>query len=180
MGGVDVSDQRITYYDPILHCCHNWVPIFLQILSIMRNITYVVHKDHYGKNTLSHKRFTMEWVKLCMQRAHLAFYENIDSEASFFTTALYATNTDNRLCKHCQQILDFDDLFSSFSQKKKDPESCTEECQQRRIVVELASTVLLCLIKRKRLASVVFDRKQFANLPCYLCSEHFDAFHNHM
>eukprot|EP00957_Ditylum_brightwellii_P075667 5750175-Ditylum_brightwellii.AAC.1 len=47
---------------------------------------------------------------------------------------------------------------------KKDPESCTEEWQQRRIDMELASTVLLCLMKRKGPASVVFGRKQFTEL----------------
>eukprot|EP00957_Ditylum_brightwellii_P182720 13917681-Ditylum_brightwellii.AAC.1 len=61
MEGVDVSDQRIAYHHPNLCCCHNWVPIFLKILSIMHNNAYVVHKDHYGKNVLCHKRFTMEW-----------------------------------------------------------------------------------------------------------------------
>eukprot|EP00957_Ditylum_brightwellii_P070557 5360646-Ditylum_brightwellii.AAC.1 len=101
MGGVDVSDQRIAYYHPNPCCHYNWVPIFMQILSIMHNNTYVVHKGHYGKNTLSHKRFTMEWVRLCTQKAHLAIYENIDSEASVSTTASYSTNTNNILCKCC-------------------------------------------------------------------------------
>eukprot|EP00957_Ditylum_brightwellii_P104033 7925814-Ditylum_brightwellii.AAC.1 len=101
MGGMDVSGQRIAYYHPNLCYCCNWVPIFLQILSIMHSNAYVTHNDYYGKKSLSYKRFTMEWVRLCMQRAHLAFYEIIDSEAFVSTTASYATNTDNRLCNRC-------------------------------------------------------------------------------
>eukprot|EP00957_Ditylum_brightwellii_P071088 5403246-Ditylum_brightwellii.AAC.1 len=61
MDRVGVYNQRIIYYHPNLCCSCNWVPIFLQIQSIMRNSAYVVHKDHYGNNALSHKRFTMEW-----------------------------------------------------------------------------------------------------------------------
>eukprot|EP00957_Ditylum_brightwellii_P202513 15330515-Ditylum_brightwellii.AAC.1 len=71
MGGVDISGQRVAYYHPNVHCCHNWVPIFLQILSIMHNNACLVHRDHHGTDTLPHKRFTMEWVKLAMERAHL-------------------------------------------------------------------------------------------------------------
>eukprot|EP00957_Ditylum_brightwellii_P028289 2137275-Ditylum_brightwellii.AAC.1 len=37
MGGVDLADQRIPYYHPDICSLWNWIPIFLQILSIMCN-----------------------------------------------------------------------------------------------------------------------------------------------
>lgn len=37
MGGVDISDQRIAYYHPNLRCLRNWIPIFIQIVSIIRS-----------------------------------------------------------------------------------------------------------------------------------------------
>ena len=37
MYGVDISDQRIAYYHPNLRCIQNWIPIFIQILRIVRN-----------------------------------------------------------------------------------------------------------------------------------------------
>eukprot|EP00957_Ditylum_brightwellii_P137829 10508354-Ditylum_brightwellii.AAC.2 len=121
MGGVDISDQRIPYDHPNVHCCHNWAPIFLKTLSIMCNNAYDVHKDQHGINALSHKRLTMEWVKIAMQRTHLAFYEHNDSEPSLASISSSTSIIDNRLCKgHCH-LLDFDNIFYSFPQRKKGP-----------------------------------------------------------
>ena len=48
MGGVDLSDQRISYYHPDLKCHRNWIPMFLQIMSIVRNNAYIVYCEHFG------------------------------------------------------------------------------------------------------------------------------------
>eukprot|EP00957_Ditylum_brightwellii_P180091 13718717-Ditylum_brightwellii.AAC.1 len=119
MGGVDRLDQSIAYYHPNVYCCCNWVPIFLQILSIMHENTYLVHRDYHGIDALSHKRFAMECVKLAMQRAHLSFYEHNDSEPSLASISSSTSNVDSILCKCCCQVLDFDDIFSSIPQRKK-------------------------------------------------------------
>ena len=59
MGGVDVADQQISYYHPSkLVCYRNWIPIFIQLLSIIRNNAYIVHCSNMEKDTLTHKEFS--------------------------------------------------------------------------------------------------------------------------
>ena len=70
MGGVDVADQRISYYHPSrLVCNRNWIPIFIQLLSIIRNNAYIVHCQNLGKNHLSHKEFTQQMISWLMTKA---------------------------------------------------------------------------------------------------------------
>ena len=55
MCGVDVADQRISYYRPSkLVCRRTWIPIFMQLLSIIRNNAYLVHRTNY-KNPATQK-----------------------------------------------------------------------------------------------------------------------------
>eukprot|EP00957_Ditylum_brightwellii_P019569 1475876-Ditylum_brightwellii.AAC.1 len=63
-------DQRIAYYHPNLCCHRNRMPIILQLLSIMRNNAFIVHKTDCRKSTKKHKMFAMEWVRLLMAKAH--------------------------------------------------------------------------------------------------------------
>ena len=75
MGGVDVSDQRISYYHPSnFRCQRTWLPIFLQLLSIIRNNDFIVHREYFGKKALSHKTFTLEMIDWLMNKAK--FYDN--------------------------------------------------------------------------------------------------------
>eukprot|EP00957_Ditylum_brightwellii_P155691 11852800-Ditylum_brightwellii.AAC.1 len=60
MCGVDTVEQRIAYYHPNLCCHRNWVPIFLQFLSIIQNNGVIVHKTDCSKSAKTHKMFTME------------------------------------------------------------------------------------------------------------------------
>ena len=69
MGGVDLSDQRIAYYHPDLRCYRNWIPMFIQVLSMIRNNSYVIHEDYYGKDALRHKVFALRFIKRLMDRA---------------------------------------------------------------------------------------------------------------
>ena len=71
MGGVDVADQRISYYHPSkLVCLRNWIPIFLQLLSIIRNNAYIIHRSNMKKDALTHKEFTQEIVSWLMSQAN--------------------------------------------------------------------------------------------------------------
>jgi len=38
MGGVDLADQRIAYYQQNLRCHRTWVPMFIQLLGIAQTI----------------------------------------------------------------------------------------------------------------------------------------------
>ena len=70
MGGVDVADQRISYYHPSkLVCYRNWMPIFIQILSIIRNNAYIVHQKIMGKDSQSQKFFTQKIISFLMNEA---------------------------------------------------------------------------------------------------------------
>ena len=67
MGGVDLVDQHIAYYHPNVRCRRNWLPMFIQLLSIIRTNSYIVHKKHFGKESLSHKKFTLEMISFFMK-----------------------------------------------------------------------------------------------------------------
>ena len=70
MGGVDLVDQRISYYHADLRCYRNWMPMFLQILSIIRNNSFIVHRHLKKDKAFSHKKFTYEIIEFLMRQAH--------------------------------------------------------------------------------------------------------------
>ena len=67
MCGVDLSNQRIVYYHPNLPCIRNWIPIFIQMLSIVRNNSFIIHLDFLKKDAKSHKKFTLDMVTYLME-----------------------------------------------------------------------------------------------------------------
>lgn len=72
MGGVDLTDQRISYYHPDLRCFRTWMPMCLQILSLIRNNSYCIHKDDENlqkqNEVLNHKVFTLGFIKSLMKK----------------------------------------------------------------------------------------------------------------
>ena len=70
MGGVDLCDQRISYYHCNFRCHRNWIPMFLQILSIVRNNAFIVYKELVKGKPMSHKKFTLEMIECLMKKAH--------------------------------------------------------------------------------------------------------------
>ena len=75
MGGVDLSDQRIAYYHPDMRCYRNWIPMFIQILSMVRNNSYLVYCDHYKSKAMSHKSFTLKMIDELMSESSF-YYQN--------------------------------------------------------------------------------------------------------
>ena len=69
MGGVDLADQRIAYYHPNTRALRTWVPMFMQILSLVRNNSYLVYRTNNPK-PMSHKKFTLELINVLLQEAH--------------------------------------------------------------------------------------------------------------
>ena len=80
MGGVDLADQQIAYYHPNLRCRINWIPMFIQVLSLIRNNTYIVHNETYGKQAKEHKKHVYEMIHYLMEQAH-KYYEVVDSKS---------------------------------------------------------------------------------------------------
>eukprot|EP00957_Ditylum_brightwellii_P000441 34066-Ditylum_brightwellii.AAC.1 len=63
MGGVDLIDQRISYYMLDFRCHRNWIPMFIKLLTMIRNNCYVVHSDSSGpKKCMTHKMFTLSMI----------------------------------------------------------------------------------------------------------------------
>ncbi len=63
MGGVNVFDQRISYYYPTNSVCQcTWLPFFLQLLIIIRNNAYLVHFQFMGDTSFLHKKFTLRII----------------------------------------------------------------------------------------------------------------------
>lgn len=69
MGGVDVADQRIAYYQPDLRCHRTWLPMFLQIMSIIRSNAFIVYKSCSVMKSMTHKQFTLEMISILMENA---------------------------------------------------------------------------------------------------------------
>ena len=67
--------RGISYYQPSnFRCQRTWLPIFLQLLSIIRNNGFIVYREFFGKKALSHKTFTLEMIDWLMSKAK--FYDN--------------------------------------------------------------------------------------------------------
>ena len=75
MGGVDLTDQRVAYYHPDMRCYRNWIPMLLQIVSMIRNNCFLIYNDHYGIKGMTHKKFTMEMIDALMSEASY-YYED--------------------------------------------------------------------------------------------------------
>ena len=77
MGGVDLTDQRIAYYHPDLRCLRNWIPMFIQVLSMIRNNCYVIHYECLQKDADTHKQFALNMIKGLMTKAINAYVKNL-------------------------------------------------------------------------------------------------------
>ena len=65
-----MADQRIACYMPNFHCQRNWVPMFIQILAIIRNNCFIVNREFYGsKRSDAHKCFTLSMIEDLVEKA---------------------------------------------------------------------------------------------------------------
>ncbi len=92
MSGVDLCDQFISYYHPNIRCRQNWVPMFIQMLSIIRSNSYIVHKTYYNKKSLSHKEFTLTMTNCLMNKAIGGESPSIRSN-SIITSSVHTPST---------------------------------------------------------------------------------------
>lgn len=85
MGGVDLSDQRIAYYHPDMRCYRNWIPMFIQILSMVRNNSYLVYYDHYkNKGAMTHKSFTLKMIDELMNKSTFHYQNDTQKNSEGF------------------------------------------------------------------------------------------------
>ena len=68
--GVDLADQKISYYHPYLPCHRTWVPMFIQFLYMIRLKSYICYVSHYKTNKhykpiITHKDFRWRLSNIC-------------------------------------------------------------------------------------------------------------------
>ena len=101
MGGVDMSDQFIAYYHPDLRCFRTWIPMFLQLISIIRSNSYLVYKSQFNNkprtrvNVLSHKSFTLAMIQCLLQKAEHLQRQSDDIRLTTTGAATLCTTTTN-------------------------------------------------------------------------------------
>ena len=102
MGGFDLADQRISYYQPDLRCRRNWIPMFIQILSIIRNNSFIVyHSTSTSKSKkLSHKEFTLKMIKNLIEHA----MHNYEGTTTHDTVSMSTISTQKNLMSPPQKI----------------------------------------------------------------------------
>ena len=56
MGGVHLVDQYIAYYQPNVPYQRNWILLFVQIMDIIHNYLYMVHKACFDRMGMSRRQ----------------------------------------------------------------------------------------------------------------------------
>ena len=194
MGGVDVADQRIAYYHPSnLVCQRNWIPIFIQLLSIIRNNAFIVHSKNMGKNATSHKEFTLEIISWLMLQAR---HQRISAAGRLKSTVIELSDSKedttkpvNKKQKVKGSTWALDELSNRFPSRFLTPKELHSRSSKGR------GTCVYCsasyLDRKKKGEKLKFDKEtkrpflhcSFCTLTsadkstCFLCKEHFDEFH---
>ena len=198
MGGVDLSDQRIAYYHPNIKCQRNWIPMFIQVLKIIRVNAYIVHNEYYKKDSCGHKRFTLEMVKHLMGKAFEKHLPSFRSPKRTQPSISPPSSSNKRPCLHPtpkdrkRQKVSVDTLealVEKYPQRKQQP------CMHIRMKSPIQGSCIVCAMyfaKKKKdnpERSVSWDKevKRTAFVcavcsdttnKCFLCKEHFTAFHD--
>ena len=71
MGGVDLADQHIAHYCPKLKCYRTWMPLFVQIINIVRSNSYIAQKnvkEQRGEKPQRHRAFILDFIQEMMER----------------------------------------------------------------------------------------------------------------
>mmetsp|Transcript_17478 Transcript_17478/g.39451 ORF Transcript_17478/g.39451 Transcript_17478/m.39451 type:complete len:315 (-) Transcript_17478:15-959(-) len=61
--------STVDEFGTLLICSRTWVPIFVQILSIIRNNSHLIHRETTRENVLSHKALTLGFITWFMDQA---------------------------------------------------------------------------------------------------------------
>ena len=189
MGGVDVADQRISYYHPSkLVCVRNWIPIFIQLLSIIRNNAFIIHRTNMKKDALSQKAFTQEIVCWLMSQARDNTIES--SKRAPQTKPREAKSTINHKRK---RVPSTPSAIEALSERFPSRVTTPKELHARSHIGR--GTCVYCsaqyLDAKKEGKKVCFEKETKRtylhcafctltskdNSKSFLCKEHFDTFH---
>ena len=76
MGGVDLSDQLMTYYTFLRRSCKWWRKLFIHMLNMLILNAFILHKK-YGRESLSHSEYRERIARYLMETALIASTEDI-------------------------------------------------------------------------------------------------------
>lgn len=189
MGGVDVADQRISYYHPSkLVCRRTWIPIFMQLLSIIRNNAYLVHRTNC-KKPLSQKQFLHHMVCWLMSMSRATSTQQSSSRSSPSSSATKKAAKKRRTSPSAvSAVSNLTERFPNRYALPKQTHARTNGQRRGRCVFCSA----LWKDKKKNNEKVGDIRKESKrtwlhcqhcslNSPtdefCFLCKEHFDVYH---
>ena len=202
MGGVDVADQLIAYYHPNTRCQRTWIPMFLQILSMVRCNGMIVYKDHCIKNKckqLSHKEFTLAMIATLLNKAaeHSAHTGKRTHSTAFIDKQLQKKPNVKKRRHLCLDT--FDDAWPIRFQpnhQRLPVEGCNKgttrgsciECCKKKLEEREKS-----LKRNKAVGKIQWNkdvgRTSYAcfectqasadNTTCFLCKECFEQFHSY-
>ena len=199
MGGVDLSDQRISYYHPDLRCYRSWIPIFIQLLSIIRNNMFIVYREFFKKEAESHKKFTIQVISCLMKKAH-EHAEQANSRADnsnsprSITIQKSKTSGSPKAHKRAQPIFcDRQSMLDNYTQRKTPPLEahtrvksntgarggcvwCAMQWKEKRA----AGTSVKPWdesVKRTSMVCAFCSAQSRTMKNVFLCKEHFAAFH---
>ena len=71
MLGVGLADQHIAHCCPKLKCYRTWMPLFLQIINIVRSNSCIAQKnvkEQRGEEPQSHRLFILDFIQEVMKR----------------------------------------------------------------------------------------------------------------
>ena len=194
MGGVDVADQRIAYYNSDLRCQRNWIPMFLQVLSIIRTNSYIVHSSIKKKEALSHKKFTLGMIEALLNNAH--HHRNTSHcRTSSLPKRSPVSDLDRRKVTkraRTKKSVSREEMLSKYPQRKAEPRSAHKRMRTK---IKRTPSCVWCsqlFSEKKALGSIVKWDKEVKRTPMYcvqcsiasggiqtfLCDAHFDHFHD--
>ena len=197
MLGIDLVDQRIAYYHPDLRCRRNWIPMFIQLMSLIRNNSYVVYESH-KKKPMSQKAFLLDMITFLRVKAYVC-----DTKETF-------RRAPAKKRKHCEEAEELASIAAKTQNKTK--RLRIEDCPQRfctsvkhiHATVGLRAPCIVCAtlfedkmvkyskametarwklkkpdwqkeVTRTHLGCVGCSTKGH---PCFLCKSHFTQFHD--
>ena len=92
---MDFVHQHIANYHPNVRCRRHWLTMFIQLMSIIRTNLYIVHKKYFGRESLSHKKFTWEMISYLMKMTTVkSTSKSIPSNAVSYGESKQTENSD--------------------------------------------------------------------------------------
>ena len=56
--------------------------MFIQILSMIRNNSYITHKEHNGNKTMKHNKFILNFINELMKRVATSYLDEVQDESN--------------------------------------------------------------------------------------------------